>query len=248
MFSTSEPDLVKPQKNSRQIIDKIRNAILTHNLEEGRRLPREADLMRHFGVSRQTMREALCALESMGLLETRAGVNGGSFVRSVDMRTAQASLCNFLFGRDFSIDNITEVRLCLEPYAAAMAAERMGGTNKSELEKVLEESRQIMERGGDVSRLRRLEMNFHEIIVGSSCNPILQLVHSFAENLLWDVKAELIPDGDFSQNVLAAHEEIFSAIANGDADAAADSMRRDIMQVADALTRLEEDKQKLNLI
>ncbi|MCD8350217.1 MAG: FCD domain-containing protein [Planctomycetaceae bacterium] len=247
MFSSSKPDLIKPQKHSQQIIEKIRNAILTNNLEEGRRLPREADLMRHFGVSRQTMREALCALETMGLLDIRTGVNGGSFVKSVDMRTAHASLSNFLFGRDFNIDNITEVRLCIEPYAAALAAEKMGESEKRELEKNLEESRQLIQRE-EAPRLRQLEMHFHEHIVASSANPIMQLVHTFAENLLMDVKAELTPDSAFAEDVLTAHEEICAAIVAGDAEAAADSMRRDILQVADALISLEEGKRKLNFI
>ena len=55
MFSSSSPDILKPQKAPQQIITKIRRAILAERLVEGDRLPPEPELMRHFGVSRQTI-------------------------------------------------------------------------------------------------------------------------------------------------------------------------------------------------
>ena len=58
---------------SSSIADQIRQAIVTGKLEQGSRLPPERELAEQFGVSRVTVRDALRALEAMGLLEVRVG-------------------------------------------------------------------------------------------------------------------------------------------------------------------------------
>jgi len=55
-------------------------AISTGAFREGERLPSESELSRHLGVSVDTVREALGLLRSAGLIETRRGRTGGSFV------------------------------------------------------------------------------------------------------------------------------------------------------------------------
>lgn len=241
MFSPSSPDILKPKKASQQIISKIRSAILTQSLAEGDRLPPEPELMRHFGVSRQTMREALCALESMGLLTIRQGIHGGAYIRTVDMKTAQDGLSNFLHGRDFSIKHITEVRLSMEPRAAAIAATVMDESARRDLRELLEKCRKAIENQEDIAKLRRMEISFHELIVSATENPILMLMHRFAERLLWNVKTKMETKSDFSLAVFAAHEKILAAIESGDAKAASARMEEDLIQVERNLLRIESE-------
>ena len=65
---------------SSSIADQIRSAIVTGRLTAGERLPPERELAEQFGVSRVTVRDALRALEAMGLIEVRVGARGGAFV------------------------------------------------------------------------------------------------------------------------------------------------------------------------
>src|SRR2546428_13929642 len=65
---------------SSSIADQIRTAIVTGQLKEGSRLPPERELAEQFGVSRVTVRDALRALEAMGLIQVRVGARGGAFV------------------------------------------------------------------------------------------------------------------------------------------------------------------------
>ncbi len=248
MFTKGTPDLIKPQKASQQIIDKIRHAILEKDLEAGQKLPSEPELMRYFGVSRQTMREALCALETMGLLKIRAGLGGGAFVSEVDLKVARSSLSNFLYGKDFSLNHITEVRLALEPGAAMHAAAHMLPEDKLDLHDILDNCRSAIERGDDLSRLRRLEIAFHARIVQATENPIWMLLHDFAESVLWDVKTQLKTQSDFSVRVLHMHENILDAIDKGDAEAAAEFMRNDIVQVEESLARIAGEQSRLRLV
>src|ERR671930_1275044 len=65
---------------SSSIADQIRRAIVTGKLQQGERLSPERELAEQFGVSRVTVRDALRALEAMGLLEVKVGARGGAFV------------------------------------------------------------------------------------------------------------------------------------------------------------------------
>src|ERR1700733_8238874 len=67
-----------------QVEHQMRSAILSGEFKVGERLPSEAELAKAFGVSRSTIREALHALKTSGLITTTPGATGGSFVEGVD--------------------------------------------------------------------------------------------------------------------------------------------------------------------
>jgi DNA-binding FadR family transcriptional regulator len=63
---------------------RLTQAIRLGLLLDGERLPAESQLAGQLGVSTVTLREALATLRTMGLVETRRGRGGGSFVRAPD--------------------------------------------------------------------------------------------------------------------------------------------------------------------
>ena len=67
-----------------QVEQQLREAILVGQFAQGEKLPPETELARQFGVSRPTVREALGALVSAGLIRKIPGVAGGSFVNGVN--------------------------------------------------------------------------------------------------------------------------------------------------------------------
>ena len=69
---------VHQERNFKNIISQIKQAIISGELKVGDCLPTEGELTQIFGVSRSSVREALKALEVYGLIESRKG--GGSFV------------------------------------------------------------------------------------------------------------------------------------------------------------------------
>ncbi|MCB5291982.1 FadR/GntR family transcriptional regulator [Arthrobacter sp. SO3] len=76
---------------SEQVAQRLIDAILLGVLTPGDRLPSEAELAQRFGVALVTAREALSAMRDAGLVETRRGREGGSFVLPVS-RTPEALL------------------------------------------------------------------------------------------------------------------------------------------------------------
>ena len=62
---------INPRRVSDQIVDQVISAICAEELVPGAKLPSERSLSTMFGVGRQAVREAMCKLEAMGLVEVR---------------------------------------------------------------------------------------------------------------------------------------------------------------------------------
>jgi GntR family transcriptional repressor for pyruvate dehydrogenase complex len=67
-------------KASESIARRVVETIVDRGLTPGDMLPREADMLREYGVSRETLREALRLLEVQGLITLRRGPGGGPVV------------------------------------------------------------------------------------------------------------------------------------------------------------------------
>ncbi|MBV9832650.1 MAG: FadR family transcriptional regulator, partial [Marmoricola sp.] len=72
---------LEPTSRSGLVVRRLSDAIALGLLPDGSQLPGEMDLASTLGVSTVTLREALAVLRADGLLETRRGRGGGSFVR-----------------------------------------------------------------------------------------------------------------------------------------------------------------------
>lgn len=103
---------------------RLRHAIELGVLEDGAQLPSESDLAARMHVSTLTLRTALAELRHLGLLETRRGKGGGSFVRANAGDIARAQRDTLA---DYSLEDlrdIREYRAFLAGTAAAGAAAR----------------------------------------------------------------------------------------------------------------------------
>src|SRR6201981_2712174 len=108
-----------------EAIDSIRELIASGQWGPGTRLPREADLAKQLGLSRNSLREAVRALSLARVLEVRQG--DGTYVSSLephDLLEPTRLATHLLRGR--TVLELFEVRRMLEPEAAAMAALRTG--------------------------------------------------------------------------------------------------------------------------
>lgn len=90
----------------------IKAFILHNNLKPGDALPPETELARQLGISRNSLREAVKALESLGVLEARAGV--GLFVRGFSFDPLLENLAYGLRIGSKDLRDIFEIRYHLE--------------------------------------------------------------------------------------------------------------------------------------
>ena len=225
---------------TQKIFDQIRTAILAGKLKPGDVLPPEKELTEQFGVSKQTLRESLRALEHMGLIVVRKGIGGGAHIIEVDIEVTKQSLANFLYFKDLTIGNLSELRKLIEPHAAFKAAQHISKENLQKLGELNDTARDNLNKKS-LQEMSHNEINFHRVIAQTTDNPILILILDFVENLLEDFKKVLKPDLVFSKSVLDAHDKIYEAICNKDTDKASAEMYRHVHEVEDHLAKLKED-------
>ncbi|MBO0824261.1 MAG: FadR family transcriptional regulator, partial [Actinobacteria bacterium] len=156
---------------------RIRAAIFLGLLSDGDKLPREADLAKDLGVSSFCLREALRMLRDDGLIITRPGKNGGSFVRRPQepLPLASGELAGL---SSVELRDLGDWRQMLTSTAAALAAQRSGQSDIDQLSACAErlaaaeddvQARRAYARfhvalaaGAQSTRLSRAEFAMHE--------------------------------------------------------------------------------------
>ncbi|SDG82424.1 DNA-binding transcriptional regulator, FadR family [Microbacterium pygmaeum] len=199
-----------------QVEELLRKAILSGQVRATERLPAETELARQFSVSRPTIREALSALESQGLIFKVPGAGGGSFVQTVDHhalgQVVQESMHNLLSLGSVSFAEVSMVRQYLEVPAVALAAINRTDDDLEELDTIMEEQRT---RSVDDPMIADLDARFHIAIARMSGNRILAslvyALHSESEPVSY---LDLSPD--VGRETFAQHRSIVKAIAAGD--------------------------------
>lgn len=117
----------------------LRNRIIRGKLKEGDSLVPEGELVRQFGISRPSLREAIRILESEGLLSIQRGARGGAFVHSPNPAMATRYVSFVLQTNGTTLMDIHRVHMLVEPAAARMVAEQYSKTAPAVLRACLEE-------------------------------------------------------------------------------------------------------------
>ena len=109
-------------KTSEVVAFAVVRDIVEHGLHSGDRLPLEAEMVEQYGVSRESLREALRLLEAQGIVSIRRGPGGGPVVgRASSMNLARTMTLYFqLAGATY--EELLEAWRMLEPLAAELAA------------------------------------------------------------------------------------------------------------------------------
>jgi GntR family transcriptional repressor for pyruvate dehydrogenase complex len=107
-----------------EIADQIRSELADRRLRAGDRLPPERVLAEQFGVSRNTLREALRSLENAGMLRLQKGATGGAFVRESTGDAIITGLRDMFHLGAIAPEHLTEARVLIESIAVRAACER----------------------------------------------------------------------------------------------------------------------------
>jgi GntR family transcriptional repressor for pyruvate dehydrogenase complex len=194
-------------------------------------LPPERELRDQFAVSRNVLREALAALDQMGLVETRGKTRIGLTPRARAQQLARLAPPTQTTTRELMLDPL-EVRRILEPETAALAAERMGPAAVREMEQwetLLEEA---AARGESVMEY---DAGFHVAIARATGNQMLiDLVAAVADALRRSRELSFRPR-DAEERAMADHQRILDAIRAGDSERARRAMRAHLDHVEDLI-------------
>ncbi len=220
---------VEPIKSTRiyqEIVRQVKAMIAEGRLKSGDRLPPERDLAEKFVVSRTSVREALRALESLGLVEIRPGE--GTFVREVSVEALIEPLASMLLSQREAIAELFEARRLLEPAIAGLAAARATGDEIQEMERILEDQAKEIAAGG--TGLGQ-DAEFHAAIAAAAHNrAISRLVGGVMDLLAQSREASLHRPG----RPMRSHEDhrrVLEAIRRRDPAGAEQAMREHVIAV-----------------
>ncbi|MET9149616.1 MULTISPECIES: FadR/GntR family transcriptional regulator [unclassified Streptomyces] len=204
------------------VLTHLRGAIERGAYAVGDKLPSEAELCRTLGVSRPVLREALRALQTMGLTVSRTG--RGTFVvsRSVEDPT---------FG-DYAASDLMEVRRHIEIPVAGYAARRRTPEDVERLTGLLER----MERETDTTAWVALDTLFHLSVAQAARNPVFRRVIEEIRDALARQSAFLNELGGRREHSDREHRALVEALAEGSEEAAVRAMSHHLDRVETTLT------------
>jgi GntR family transcriptional repressor for pyruvate dehydrogenase complex len=203
--------------------------------QRGQRLPPQDELARQFGVSRNTLREAVNQLSAMGLLSSRQGV--GTVVEPPTPGGYLSRLSGQLLLDPLSVREFIEARICIERNAVRLAVARAGPRDVERLRSILEEQRRAFDRG-DVVEFTRQDAAYHLELTRICGNRVmlkfLQTIHDMLQRFIGEVTQ--LPGA--VEDALGFHSRVTEAIEACDADRAEQEM---ILHLFDVVQRIESN-------
>lgn len=223
-----------PKRAYIDVAQLLRERVDAGSYPPGSRLPAERQLADELGVSRPTVREALAALELMGVVDTHA--NAGTFVREKGIESenggARAS------APDASPSQILQVRLLIEPGTARLAAANWDRQSLAAIARPLHKVERAAESASSAHPTKE-DRQFHAAIAHATGNEVLiailgPLWEMMSQNL-WRSLKEQGWGAVNTQAVADEHREIYEAIRSRDGDLASFTMEKHIRGVIDSL-------------
>jgi GntR family transcriptional regulator, transcriptional repressor for pyruvate dehydrogenase complex len=172
---------VSVARASSSIADQIRQAIVTGKLDQGARLPPERELAEQFGVSRVTVRDALRALEAMGLIEVRVGARGGAFVTVPSGSIVGQTMSDMMMMSAVTPEDIVEARLVVELGTVTLACAR---ATEDDIVRMREHCERSTAAIAAKTYTREMSWDFHALVADAAHNGAIEgLTHSFRSSL-----------------------------------------------------------------
>ncbi|MBC7319681.1 FadR family transcriptional regulator [bacterium] len=232
---------IKRETIAEQIAERLKEYIFEKGLKPGDKLPTEMELMKIFGVSRSSVREAIKALQLSGLIEVKP--RRGAVVSSFDLKSIFDNLTYSLsFVTDIEIFlELLEARKALEIACLPIIVERIDDEHLERLEHWLNK----MFNAVSIDEHRTYDMLFHQTLIDATRNRFLIqmeiLIFKFFQKLY-----ELFPhrSGIVSLN---EHKAIYEACKSRDLETLQRIMNIHLSRYYEEVkVKISEDKKSLD--
>ena len=208
------PETREPLKAYQRLSEKIQDAIEKGGLKVGDKLPPERALAETFGVSRNSVREAIRTLSEQGILKSRHG--DGTYICGSDLAPLTAALLNAVDTEGKSFDHIMEFRLVIEPSIARIATARHSAEQLHQLKIIVCDQQLKLLHGENDGEL---DAQFHTLLAAATGNPVFVDIVSRLKRRM--------------EEAINEHLMIIDALERKDADACSDAMARHLHAVAE---------------
>lgn len=207
---------------------RIQAMILDGSLAPGQQIPSQRELAVTLKLSRASLREALLTLEAIGLIVTQPG--RGTFV--ADASPNGRAMTAWRHG-EYSVRDVFQMRIMLESQIVRLGA---AATTAAQIEN-MRRLTDLMEKAwatGDLLGNAEADFEFHGIIVSTCPNRMLVDLYDANRDRIHSTQMQpiAVTDPARMRSSIAEHRTIVQALAEGDADRAAEAIALHIANTA----------------
>ncbi|WP_053202915.1 FadR/GntR family transcriptional regulator [Jiangella muralis] len=226
------------ERLSKSVADDLLARIARGEYGPGDTLPSEQQLGATYGVGRNTVREAMQTLRVLGIVEVRPRLGARVIDTGAPNALATAAISHLLRGE--TADHLYDVRLILEPAAAARAATNRTDDDLLAIKRALGHFKVAFELGENIWEA---DIEFHEAVAQASANPVLARLLAPMSMLLGGARKAtgMVPEA--AEQALHQHAEIAAAIEDRSAGRARSAMEKHIRSAIWALGAAREHHQ-----
>ncbi|BCJ85697.1 FadR/GntR family transcriptional regulator [Effusibacillus dendaii] len=202
---------IRHKKIFEEILDQIKELLITKKLKVGQKIPPELELSESWGISRSSVREALRVLDVLGIIEAKTGE--GTIIKQADPENLKNIMSLVALSRGIDTIELFEVRTVIEMYSVRLAALNRTDHDLSVLKRYLIKLDDLY-----VNQEMEIESDFyfHRWIVEASKNKILvmlmEMISGLLEEQIRETRSLLSASNETLKRFQNQHWEIFQAI------------------------------------
>jgi len=201
----------------KQIADDIERQIKNNVFTVGQKLPTEPELVKQYGASRNTVREAVQSLIHAGILESKQG--NGTYVIAKDR--LQVDLFSLM--TEVTQENIVEVRTLLELYIVESAILHMNEDDIKKIEQCLLLRNNM---SAKIKENTQADINFHISVACATHNLLLIKMYQYVTQFFSEfIASKTICHIDEHLYIDELHSNLVSAIKNKDLASAKNTIK-----------------------
>ena len=219
---------IEKSRVSQGIVDQLVSLIRSGNFTPGDQLPGERQMAQKLGVSRNSVREALRTLETVGLIEIKPGK--GTFVKDPSSEVLRAALVPHLFQDEDTFAKLFELREIIEVEAASRAAERISEEQLEQIGRWLN-TMEVSVDNNDLEMALVADVEFHRHVIIATGNDVLIDLMESVVDLLREMRRISPSFVDLLPHSIKQHRAILAALKRGDGPAAKEAMHTHLQDV-----------------
>ncbi|WP_226909483.1 FadR/GntR family transcriptional regulator [Georgenia ruanii] len=225
--------VLRPLKAAEVVAREVVRRIRADGLQPGDNLPSEAEMLKQYGVSRESLREGLRLLEVQGMISIRRGPGGGPVVGTVDSANLGRMEALFFHMAGATYDELFAAWVFAESTLARMAAANPDAEAR--------QSAMTPYLTGEVEDIEHADLEvyisghegFHGAVSALAGNRVFQLTFRAYGQLVAHHLATIGDVRTIHQALVDDHLQLAQAIVSGDSEAAASIMENHLTTVAE---------------
>ncbi|WP_328931818.1 MULTISPECIES: GntR family transcriptional regulator [unclassified Streptomyces] len=208
------------------VVSRLGDAIELGLLADGEQLPGESELAGQLGVSTVTLREALMALRQQGLVTTRRGRGGGSFVSLPEVPGEERLMVRLRGWSTEELRDLGDHWAALSGAAARLAAQRTEPEDLLQLRRTADE----LTKAEDAAARGRMYGRFHVELAAAAQSARLTREQVALQTEVGALLCLVLGSDEYREEAADRHRSVISAVQDGAHDSARELAERCVQE------------------